>query len=227
MIYLIGVEHGVQCQTKGAAETPEHTEFRTCLEQAIGVHKPILIAEEFNEESLQTREMTRQAPQEPFTKKIADGAGIRHKFCEPDLKTKLALGYQGTSGWLHHIDEMWDQVTEPKRTLLAGALEVLKDFPAREQYWLNKMQGALKESVIFVCGDGHIESFGTLLHEKKLDSVVVKRQIGMSSELIDQNKRTIDFLNANSDYVEQQYQKILERNGGRIINPHDPYLLKS
>jgi hypothetical protein len=69
MIYLIGVEHGVHCKTKGAAETPEHTEFRTCLEVAIGVHKPILIAEKFNEESLQTRETTRQAPQEPFYQK--------------------------------------------------------------------------------------------------------------------------------------------------------------
>jgi hypothetical protein len=76
-------------------------------------------------------------------KRFADSAGIRHMFCEPDLKTKLALGYQGTSGWLHHIDEMWDQVTEPKRTLLAGALEVFKDFPPREQCWLNKIQDAL------------------------------------------------------------------------------------
>jgi hypothetical protein len=208
MIYLIGVEHGVQSKTKGAAETPGHTEFRTCLGRAIEIFRPILIAEEFSLESLRTREITRNAPQEPFTKQIANNAGIRHRFCEPDLRTKLALGYQGTSGWLHHIDELWDPVTEPNRTLLAGALEVLKDFPPREEYWLNQIEDVLQESVIFVCGDGHIKSFGTYLRENKIESVVVKQQVGMSAGLIDENKRTMDFLNANSEYVEQQYQRL-------------------
>jgi hypothetical protein len=143
MIYLIGVEHGAQSKTQGATESAQQAEFRTCLEQAIKTYKPTLVAEEFNHDAMKTASIVRQAPQEAFTKQIAGEEGIAHMFCEPDLYTKLDFGYQGTSGWLHHIDGLWEEIPEPSRSLLAGALEIGKDFPPREEFRLDQMKDVL------------------------------------------------------------------------------------
>jgi hypothetical protein len=50
MFYLIGVEHGVQSVPVTGVETPNHTEYRVSLEQAIRTCKPItyLYIEEVN-----------------------------------------------------------------------------------------------------------------------------------------------------------------------------------
>jgi hypothetical protein len=222
MFYLVGVEHGVQSKSKDATETAEQAEYRSSLERAIKAFKPAILAEEFNKDALERAAFVRKAPQEPFTKQIAFEAGISHMFCEPDLYTKLDFGYQGRDGWLHHIDGLWEQVPEPNRSLLAGALEIMKDFPLREELWLNQMKDVLGEEIIFICGDGHIETFAERLAAKKIGSKIVQRQIGMAADLIEKNNRIVEFLRVNSEYVEAQYQKILNENGGTIESPHDP-----
>jgi len=222
MIYLIGVEHGVQSRTQGATETAQQTEFRICLEHAIKTYKPTLIAEEFNDDAMKTASFVRQAPQEAFTKQIAEEAGIAHMFCEPDLFTKLDFGYQGTSGWLHHIDGLWEEIPEPNRSLLAGALEIVKDFPSREEFWLDQMKDVLGQEIVFVCGEGHVETFRDRLLTRNIKSEILKRKIGMPAELIEKNRQIVEFLRANSDYVEMQFQKILEHSGGTIWCPRDP-----
>jgi hypothetical protein len=98
----------------------------------------------------------------------------------------------------------------------------MKDFPLREELWLNQMKDVLGEEIIFICGDGHIETFAERLAAKKIGSKLVQRQIGMAAELIEKNNQIVEFLRVNSEYVEAQYQKILNENGGTIESPHDP-----
>jgi hypothetical protein len=56
MIYLVGVEHGVQSIDEGKDEDQPHIEYRSVIEHAITSHKATLVAEEFNEEALQRTE---------------------------------------------------------------------------------------------------------------------------------------------------------------------------
>jgi hypothetical protein len=108
--------------------------------------------------------------------------------CDPDMKTKAEMGYQEKYGWGHHLDVLWEGIPYSDRTLLSGALEIAKDFPLRENYWLRALRDFRQEDVIFICGDNHVETFGEHLTEAKIPFKVVKRRIGTTLEL---RERTI------------------------------------
>jgi len=72
MFYLIGVEHGVQSIAVTRVETPGHTEYRVCLEQAIHTYKAVVVGEEYNKDAFARAEFVKREPQDFFTRKIAE-----------------------------------------------------------------------------------------------------------------------------------------------------------
>jgi len=51
-------------------------------------------------------------------------------------------------------------------------------FPKREEFWLSKIQNALCENVLFVCGWGHVASLSALLTRKCVSYLVWANKIG-------------------------------------------------
>jgi hypothetical protein len=215
MIYLIGVEHGVQSISAGSQETSDHALYRSCLEQAIEKHTPILIAEEFSDDALKRSSTVRGVPQEFFTKTVATENGVDHRLCDLDTKTKYKMGYQERGGWVMHLCEL-PEYKRSERQLLAAALEVVKDFPIRENHWVQKLKDVAGQRVVFVCGDGHIETFNDRLKANGISSEVLKRQIGMSPELVKESEEVQAYVATYSQRIEEAFQRILTLRGGTL-----------
>jgi hypothetical protein len=218
MIYLIGVEHGVQSISVGGEETADHTKYRLCLEQAIEKYQPTVVAEEYSEDALSRSVSVRHRPQEFFTRKIASERSVKHLLCDPTLRAKYSMGYQGSDGWEMQIPQV--STREPNRVLLASALEVIKDFPLRENYWLQHLKDVLQQKIVFVCGDYHLDTFGSRLKNNGIPSQVVGRQIGMPAELIEKSERIKAYIERNPQHIEDVFQRILSLNSGRIRPPY-------
>lgn len=216
MIYLIGVEHRVQSISVGAGETADHTKYRLCLEQAIHKYRPTVVAEEYSDDALRISAFVKGGTQEFFTRKIATARSVKHLLCDPDVKTKYSAGYQERTGWGIQISQLRTRESPSEQTLLAAALEVVRDFPIREAYWLQKLQDCLEEGVVFVCGDSHVDTFGGRLKDNGIPSQVVERQIGMPAELIEESKNICEYIERNSQHVEDVFQEILRMNSGKI-----------
>lgn len=223
MIYLIGVEHKVQSISVGAEETADQTKYRLCLEQAIQEYRPAVVAEEYSDDALRISAFVKGGTQEFFTRKITAATSVKHLLCDPDVETKYSMGYQGPEGWEIQISQLQTRESPSEQKLLAAALEVVKDFPIRENYWLQELQDCLQEGVIFVCGDYHVDTFGGRLKDNGVPSQVVERQIGMPAELIEKSKNIEAYIERNSQRMEEVFQEILRMNAGKIppFNPFD------
>jgi hypothetical protein len=222
VFHLIGVEHSVQSISVNGPEAAHHMEYRACLEQAIHTYKPTVVGEEYSQDSLNRAAYVNREPQEFFTRKIAVRAGVKHMLCDPDLKARMAMGYQSPYCWSQLISCLWERVADSERDSLSRGLEIVFDIPIREQYWLNQLKSLFEKDIIFVCGDSHVESFADLLSSQKLLSKVVRRKIGMTPELIQQSDLELQYARTNRDRIQQIYQKIQEQNGGTIPAPYYP-----
>lgn len=216
MIYLIGVEHRVQSIAVDSEETADHTKYRRCLEQTIRTHRPAVVAEEYSDDALSKATFVKNTPQEFFTRKITRACNVEHLLCDTDLKTKCSMGYQGESGWQMLLLDLWTPQSQSEMELLGAALEVLKDFPLRENYWLRQLEQVLLHEVVFVCGDYHVDTFGNRLKENGIQSQVVEREIGMPSELIERTNRVREYIETRRHHIERIYLEILGQNSGQI-----------
>jgi hypothetical protein len=216
VIYLIGVEHGVQSISVAGEETADHTQYRHCLEQAIQEYQPTIVAEEYSEDAVSRSAIVRNTPQEFFTRKITTARGVKHLLCDPDLRTKYSMGYQERTGWEMQISRLSTREPPSDRALLAAALEVVKDFPLRENYWLQHLKDVLQQEVVFVCGDYHVDTFGSRLKNNGIRSRILKRQIGMPAELIEESERIKAYIERNSQHIEDVFHEILKLNSGKI-----------
>lgn len=224
MFYLVGVDHSVQTQVTGFTDTPAQEEFRACLECAIQEYKPELIGEEFSDDALRVVRKFSKQPVELLTKKIAEAAGVRHRLCDTDLATKARLGYQGQDGWGLLLEALPDSIEHSELQCLKFALEIYKDFPLREQHWLNRLKDSFCKEVIFVCGDGHIETFGRRLTEQGVSTTIVKREIGVPTGLSTLMRGAMEYLKNRKELIDKFYSKILQCNGAQIPKRDYPTL---
>jgi hypothetical protein len=217
VIYLIGAEHKIQSISVGGHETADQTKFRLCLEQSIEKYKPDVVAEEYSDDALARASL--RAPQEFFTRLIARAKGVEHLLCDTSLRTKCSMGGQGTEGWRMQIPRLEKRDRPTDDEFLPEALEVTRDFPLRENYGLERLRGVLQKEVIFVCGDYHVDIFGSRLLNSGIQSLVVARQIGMPTHLIESMVGVRNYFRQNAKQIEDVYQKLLKLNSGKIRSP--------
>jgi hypothetical protein len=166
---------------KGAPENETQKEFRDCLESALGTLKPSLVAEELSEYALQHVGEEKQVEQESLTKLIADAAGVEHRFCDPDDDERNKMGYIEGSAMVLKLMLGDERLSNEEINLRAFGIEIHKHWPAREGFWLERLGEVKDKVVVFVCGDGHIDSFKSVLTKRGIESVVIKRAIGLTS----------------------------------------------
>jgi hypothetical protein len=224
MLYLIGVTHEVQSISVGSEETADHTRYRQCLERTIQEYDPAFVAEEYSDDALSMSAGRRNEPQEFFTKKVATSRNVEHLLCDAPLKVKYSMGYQGWDGWEIQISRIGEPLSECD-DLLPRALEIVKDFPLREDYWLNQLRHILQMEVVFVCGNVHLETFGSRLESNGIPYQIVGQRIGMPAGLIDEFESECEkvkaYIERRSQYIEDVFQKILFLNSGEIPAPYD------
>jgi len=181
MFYIIGVSHKAQIKNHKAQETEVQKEFRTCLECAIQDLRPLLVAEELSEYALQKLSKEKGIGQESLTRTIAIGAGVAHRFCDPDDQARARIGYvEGSSLIMGIALGDHDHLSNAEINHRAYSIEVGKYWPLREKFWLEQLEDTRDKDVVFVCGDAHIESFQALLKQAGIESTVQKRHIGLT-----------------------------------------------
>lgn len=147
MIYLIGADHDrAQRRKRGADLTDCQREFCSLVESAVESVDPGLLAEEDHPDFLS------KDNSDSILLGIATAHQIegRHRFVDPNDAEREEIGYRRQFGFGE------DRVP-------AMAHEIMHHFPKREGFWLGKLQDSLHRDVLFICGWGHIESFGELL----------------------------------------------------------------
>lgn len=177
MVYLIGIAHRAQARTTGSPITEAQEQFKGILQKAVATVPPILIAEEDSEEALASRQAI------SIAKEIADTNGIEHRFCDPTQAQRSAIGYRDGATIEVHL-WMQDQAGLPNDVIrLKGrAIEIGRYFPLRERFWLERIPESHEHNVLFICGDGHIESFKNLLDSEGVPHKTVKQHIGLTDE---------------------------------------------
>jgi hypothetical protein len=188
-LYLIGLSHGAQMKDKGAPENETQKEFRDCLESALGTLRPSLVAEELSEYALQRVAEEKQFEQESLTKLIADSAGVEHRFCDPNDDERNEIGYIEGSAMVLKLMLGDERLSDEEINLRAFGTEIHKHWPAREGFWLDRLGEVKDRVVVFVCGDGHIDSFKSLFTKRGIESVVIKRAIGLTNHDVEFSKK--------------------------------------
>jgi hypothetical protein len=72
-------------------------------------------------------------------------------------------------------------------------------FPKREHFWLRGLAGCREQNAVFVCGDGHVESFTSLLKGEGIPHKVVARGIGMTADDHAKARRIVEYLEAHPE----------------------------
>ncbi len=157
-VALNGTSH--KYQFLGNADAGAFGDFieKVCLASRVEA-----IAEEMSPEALLQKQASRSV-----CKKIADAAGLVHRYCDPNNEQRNALHIRDEldikCGAIFHN---WDQERVER--------EVRASHEIRERHWLNQLFILDVWPVLFVCGANHIDSFCGALETSGLHIVLVAR----------------------------------------------------
>lgn len=159
MIHIIGTNHELQHNAPARRRKPEvvnpaREQFVGYLRNLVNNIRPSLIAEEFTEDILSVLEA------ESNVKKVAIESETEHMFCDPNSQERSDIGLPQYGN---------EELPETEKVRLNRV---------REAFWLQKLDHYLNNTVIFICGADHVQSFSRLLTSKGIQNTVVNRYWG-------------------------------------------------
>lgn len=161
------------------------------------VVRPCLVAEEYSEEAEEDKK------RRSIAKPIATAIGIEHRFCDATKAERKQIGYVGTQE-LHLTIPMHDpnwNISNEEAEAKAWAICIGRYFAIREKFWLEKIRDVAHQDVVFVLGDGHIDSFAKLLADEGIRSKLVERGIGLTAENSFRMENGLRYLREHPDCV--------------------------
>jgi hypothetical protein len=191
MMYIIGVSHRVQAKPKGEPDTEDQVAYRHALENAIKQIKPVVVGEEYSETALLKIKEDTGREHESITKEVAN---TLHRFCDPVTTERQKMGYVEAIALAQQYQ--WD---DPEFITRGQAEEIVKYWPRREQFWVDKIKDVQDKDAIFVCGDGHVESFQKTLEKNGLSSTVHSRRIGTDQRDDEWSEKTQAYIKAHPE----------------------------
>jgi hypothetical protein len=198
MFFVIGLAHREQGSDDGKPQTSAQMKYVAVVETTIRRVTASCIAEEDSEEALASRKSVSLA------KPIAKKSGIEHRFCDPTMEERKVIGYRdGTylqaNIFMHDDRNMTQQEIQAK----ARALEIAKYWRVREEFWLRRLKD-IKGNVVFICGDGHVETFTALLCERGIPFEVVERGIGVNEQDNAEMTAGLQYLREHPEIVNEE-----------------------
>ena len=173
MLYIIGLAHRAQTRRYGVEPNDAQKQFSGCLRGTVETVRPAFIAEEFSEEALA------EIAELSIAKEIAFESSIQHRFCDPNSDERQAIGYRDYVSLFMGLQE---DLSEEESRRKARAIEICRYFPLREEFWLGRLKEFHGKDGVFICGDGHIESFTHRLDTNHISFAIVERGIGLTPE---------------------------------------------
>jgi len=181
MIYIIGLDHEAQFRRQCERMTEAQELLANRLRDVAKRIRLAFIAEEASEEGMESCSADSSIPKE-----IANENGLSHIFCDPTNEERRQIAYphfRAIRDAARYRSKMeGDRLSEEEIDTKAQAIEVGCYFPIREKFWIERLGELFGRDGIFVCGDGHVKSFGRLLKGTGIDSTESARRIGMSDQ---------------------------------------------
>ena len=153
MIYVIGTNHNLQhtgkptCENNNGVATARKR-LELFLNSTVKQQKIELIAEELSDQYLKYKRA------DSIARIVALENGILHKLSDPDCTERKRIGVP----WRYS-----DTESELK----------LKYDVLREQFWLDSISNHLDSTILFICGEEHVEGFTELLDSEGLENRVL------------------------------------------------------
>jgi type I site-specific restriction endonuclease len=184
-IHLISANHTTaQSSPSGEPETNVQRNYADTLAALIRKVGAQWVAEEYSEEAEE------ESGRLSLTPKIADENGAKHRFCDPRKEERMQIGYVGQQELHLYIgmhDDDWN-ISNDEARRKSWALDIGKYFEVRERFWLDKIADLKDKTVVFGCGDAHIDTFSKQLKAKSWDVHVAARSVG---GITDEDQRNI------------------------------------
>jgi hypothetical protein len=198
MLYIIGLDHCAQARKPGITPTKAQQAFADCLRRTIAQVRPSLIAEEDSEEALADRHKI------SIAQEIAGETGIEHRFCDPTRKERKAIGCVDRQALEREMPKDDDEDLSFEETRIkALAIEIGRNSPRRERFWLERLDEFRNHDVVFICGDDHTDSFGRLLDRNGVPFRVVERGIGLKRDNVWLDTKVKQYLNDHPELMNE------------------------
>lgn len=165
MVLVLGTDHRFQRRSPEFTE-PQHQQFAAYVSTTVKVNGVAALAEENNLQALAEADVT-----ESTVEVIAHELGLKHRYCDPDMKTRAELGIRQENQI--RISAFPERLAEEE--VQRRLEESMRD---RERYWLSELREFNAWPVLFICGADHSLPFLNLLRMNKLDAVLVAQDWG-------------------------------------------------
>jgi hypothetical protein len=172
MFHVIGVEHLAQSIfPKHNYVSPSAMMLAQSVQSGILQFHPTLIAEELHVDWLRKRVSLAQA--------LAHGAGVPHAFCDAGKAERRRLQYRGLACLKRLVRRNCPALSAREQKARAFAIEIAREFPKREEYWIEVLKRHDVSSTIFICGEAHVDGFIERLRASGFEAQVFQRGVGV------------------------------------------------
>jgi hypothetical protein len=111
-------------------------------------------------------------------------------------------------------DDDWN-ISNDEARRKSWALDIGKYFEVRERFWLDKIADLKEKTVVFVCGDAHVDTFTKQLKAKGWDVHVAARGVG---GITDEDQRNIaeglQYLKEHPEILDEDWFSRVYPNAG-------------
>ncbi len=164
-VLVLGTDHRFQCRSPEFTE-PQHQRFAAFILATARKDGVVALAEEYNVEALAEANVA-----ESTIEVIANKLGLKHRYCDPEMKTRAKLGMLQENQI--RISAFPEKLTEAE---VQRQLE--ESLRARERYWLLELVAFNAWPVLFICGANHSLLFVKLLRANNVDTILVAQDWG-------------------------------------------------
>lgn len=211
-IHLISANHTTaQSSPSGEPETDVQRNYADALTALIRRVGAQWVAEEYSEEA------ETESGRLSLTPKITEANGAKHRFCDPTKKERIEIRYVGQQELHLYIgmhDDDWN-ISNDKARRKSWALDIGKYFEVRERFWIDKISDLKEKTVVFVCGDAHVETFTKLLEAKGWEVHLAARGVGGIPEEDQRNiAEGLRYLKEHPEILGEDWFSRVYPNGG-------------
>lgn len=177
MFHIAGVDHHLQSLDpqllRQNRTPPAQLSFAGWLDETINRLNPTLLAEEQHIDWLGSRV---SIPQVLAWNRVPR---VPHEFCDAGKEERKNLRYRNFDLLKQRLQICRPDLSNRNVEVRATAIEMAREFPKREEFWLASMQSHDVSRTIFICGEAHVEGFTQMLANRGWKSEILVRGLGM------------------------------------------------
>lgn len=181
MIYLLGTRHTIQTELDNPGQNlaAKFERFKTFLKDAVQSNKVAAIAEETS------LEIESRKNKKSIARLIAEGMQppLFYAPCEANSEERKALGIPTEAEIFYRLQHRFQHEGTGDTLEQCRDSELLKYFPLREKFWIERLRQIAVSPILFLCGPNHIQTFFCRLTENGIPCKILSFDWWESDEI--------------------------------------------